>query len=203
MLLALQGTKSFLTLCSDHLIEVIRINNALSSTLKVPVLSIIIFAFQIWYIYLKINIKTIGWGRSVHLIVFWILFENVMSLHRTKATFIGLLEAGRVNKCVVTEKLGDALRMKMPGKACKKPRIRIGDRYITKNCLFWFVSILLGKWFIYLYSRLNFNVESGCILWSLVLQLTSSSVDAMTLHLGTTTTTYSYSSNPSLSSLSA
>jgi beta-mannan synthase len=60
-----------------------------------------------------------------------------MSLHRTKATFIGLLEAGRVNEwVVVTEKLGDALRMKMPGKASKKPRIRIGDRYITKNCLF-------------------------------------------------------------------
>lgn len=56
-----------------------------------------------------------------------------MSLHRTKATFIGLLETGRVNEWVVTEKLGDALRLKMPG---KKPHIRIGDRYITKNCLF-------------------------------------------------------------------
>ena len=67
------------------------------------------------------------------MIVFWILFENVMSLHRTKATFIGLLEAGRVNEWVVTEKLGDALRMKMPAKACKKPRIKIGDRYIRAS----------------------------------------------------------------------
>ncbi|KAL6603020.1 hypothetical protein ACP70R_043381 [Stipagrostis hirtigluma subsp. patula] len=68
--------------------------------------------------------------RSVHLIVFWILFENVMSLHRTKATLIGLLEAGRVNEWVVTEKLGDALKMKMASKASKKSRmsIRIGDR---------------------------------------------------------------------------
>ncbi|OEL20397.1 putative mannan synthase 9 [Dichanthelium oligosanthes] len=77
-------------------------------------------------------LNAVGTPRSVHLIVFWILFENVMSLHRTKATFIGLLEAGRVNEWVVTEKLGDALRMKMPGKAFRKPRMRIGDRYTTK-----------------------------------------------------------------------
>ncbi|KAE8731086.1 Glucomannan 4-beta-mannosyltransferase 2 [Hibiscus syriacus] len=38
--------------------------------------------------------------------------RNVMSLHRTKATFIGLLEAGRVNEWIVTEKLGDALKAK-------------------------------------------------------------------------------------------
>ena len=63
------------------------------------------------------------------MLVFWILFENVMSLHRTKATFIGLLEVGRVNEWVVTEKLGDALKMKMAAKATRKPRIRIGDRY--------------------------------------------------------------------------
>ena len=193
MLLALQGTNLFMN-------SVIQSSNWCNKNQQ----CLTHCALKVWSdIYLKINIKTIGWCRSVHLIVFWILFENVMSLHRTKATFIGLLEAGRVNEWVVTEKLGDALRMKMPGKASKKPRIRIGDRYITKNRTFWVFSIFLGKWFIYLYSRLNFNVESGCIFWSLVLQLTSCFVDAMTLHLGTTTTTYSYSSNPSLSSLSA
>ncbi|XP_039844135.1 probable glucomannan 4-beta-mannosyltransferase 9 [Panicum virgatum] len=73
-------------------------------------------------------LNAVGTPRSLHLIVFWVLFENVMSLHRTKATFIGLLEAGRVNEWVVTEKLGDALRMKMPGKGSKKPLMRIGDR---------------------------------------------------------------------------
>uniref|UniRef100_A0A0A8YGW4 glucomannan 4-beta-mannosyltransferase n=1 Tax=Arundo donax TaxID=35708 RepID=A0A0A8YGW4_ARUDO len=73
-------------------------------------------------------LNAIGTPRSVHLIVFWIIFENVMSLHRTKATFIGLLEAGRVNEWVVTEKLGEALKMKMAGKGSKKPRMRIGDR---------------------------------------------------------------------------
>jgi beta-mannan synthase len=56
-----------------------------------------------------------------------------MSLHRTKATFIGLLEAGRVNEWVVTEKLGDILKMKLPGKASKKLRTKIREireRYI-------------------------------------------------------------------------
>lgn len=67
--------------------------------------------------------------RSLHLLVFWILFENVMSLHRTKATFIGLLEAGRVNEWVVTEKLGEALKTKGVAKAAKKPRFRLGERY--------------------------------------------------------------------------
>jgi beta-mannan synthase len=55
-----------------------------------------------------------------------------MSLHRTKATLIGLLEAGRVNEWVVTEKIGAALNMKMAGKASKKPRMKIGDRYVTQ-----------------------------------------------------------------------
>ncbi|KAJ6892557.1 glucomannan 4-beta-mannosyltransferase 9 [Populus alba x Populus x berolinensis] len=73
-------------------------------------------------------LNAVGTPRSLHLMVFWILFENVMSLHRTKATFIGLLEIGRVNEWVVTEKLGDALKGKLPAKATKKPRIRIRER---------------------------------------------------------------------------
>lgn len=72
-------------------------------------------------------LNAVGTPRSLHLLVFWILFENVMSLHRTKATLIGLLEAGRVNEWVVTEKLGD-LKSKLGGKTLKKPRIRIGER---------------------------------------------------------------------------
>jgi beta-mannan synthase len=51
-----------------------------------------------------------------------------MSMHRTKATIIGLFEAGRVNEWVVTEKLGDALKTKSGGKASKKPYIRIDGR---------------------------------------------------------------------------
>ncbi|MFQ6640287.1 hypothetical protein Gotur_015247 [Gossypium turneri] len=73
-------------------------------------------------------LNAVGTPRSLHLVLFWIIFENVMSLHRTKATFIGLLEAGRVNEWVVTEKLGDGLKIKLGGKAPRKPRFRIGDR---------------------------------------------------------------------------
>ncbi|CAM0909934.1 unnamed protein product [Alopecurus aequalis] len=73
-------------------------------------------------------LNAVGTPRSIHLVIFWVLFENVMSLHRTKATFIGLLEAGRVNEWVVTEKLGDILKMKLPSKASKKLRTRISER---------------------------------------------------------------------------
>lgn len=61
--------------------------------------------------------------------VFWILFENVMSLHRMKATIIGLLETNRANEWIVTEKLGDAFKAKAGLKAPRKPRFRIGGRY--------------------------------------------------------------------------
>eukprot|EP01018_Ginkgo_biloba_P015619 Gb_27616 [translate_table: standard] len=99
--------------------------------------------------------------RSLHLLVFWILFENVMSLHRTKATMIGLLEAGRVNEWVVTEKLGDALKHKTV-KQMKKPRSRIGERIhvlelLTGVYLFFCASydLAFGKnhFFIYLYLQ--------------------------------------------------
>ena len=65
--------------------------------------------------------------RSLHLIVFWILFENVMSLHRTKATFVGLFDLNRVNEWIVTEKLGDALKSKF-GKFGKKGTMKFGER---------------------------------------------------------------------------
>lgn len=56
-----------------------------------------------------------------------------MSLHRTKATFIGLFEAGRVNEWIVTEKLGD-IKAKLGGsKVSKKPRFRIGERYKSSS----------------------------------------------------------------------
>ncbi|XP_031270869.1 glucomannan 4-beta-mannosyltransferase 9-like [Pistacia vera] len=73
-------------------------------------------------------LNAVGTPRSLHLMVFWILFENVMSLHRTKATFIGLMEGVRVNEWIVTEKLGDALKFKAGSKTPRKPRFLIGDR---------------------------------------------------------------------------
>ncbi|KAJ7971485.1 Glucomannan 4-beta-mannosyltransferase 9 [Quillaja saponaria] len=73
-------------------------------------------------------LNAVGTPRSLHLLVFWILFENVMSLHRAKATIIGLLEASRVNEWIVTEKLGDAFKGKAATKAPRKPRFRFGER---------------------------------------------------------------------------
>ncbi|KAL3646800.1 hypothetical protein CASFOL_009344 [Castilleja foliolosa] len=66
--------------------------------------------------------------RSMHLLVFWILFENVMSLHRSKAAITGLIEANRVNEWVVTEKLGNTMKQKHNSKASKRPRSRIRER---------------------------------------------------------------------------
>lgn len=62
------------------------------------------------------------------MLIFWILFENVMAMHRAKATLMGFFEIGRVNEWIVTEKLGEALKLKSAIKAFKKHRFRIGDR---------------------------------------------------------------------------
>lgn len=63
---------------------------------------------------------TMATPRSFYLVIIWILFENVMAMHRTKGTWIGLLEGGRVNEWVVTEKLGDALKNKLLSKVVQK-----------------------------------------------------------------------------------
>jgi beta-mannan synthase len=68
-----------------------------------------------------------------------------MSLHRTKATIIGLLEASRVNEWIVTEKLGDALKGKASGKGLKRFRFRIGDRYKISRILLHSVSNISKK----------------------------------------------------------
>ncbi|KAH9671346.1 glucomannan 4-beta-mannosyltransferase 9 [Citrus sinensis] len=71
--------------------------------------------------------------RSFHLIVFWILFENVMSLLRAKAAIIGLLEANRVNEWVVTEKHGNTKKQKNNIKTLKKSRSQVGERRIQQR----------------------------------------------------------------------
>lgn len=50
--------------------------------------------------------------RSFYLGIPWVLFENIMSFHRTKGLLIGLFEAKRANEWIVTEKLGDAFEGK-------------------------------------------------------------------------------------------
>jgi beta-mannan synthase len=44
---------------------------------------------------------------------FWILFENVMAMHRTRAALTGLFETMNVNQWVVTEKVGDHVKDKL------------------------------------------------------------------------------------------
>lgn len=61
------------------------------------------------------------------MLAFWLLFENVMLLHRTKGMLIGLFETGWVNEWVVTEKLGDTLKTKLASKP-KKLCFRIWQR---------------------------------------------------------------------------
>jgi beta-mannan synthase len=43
---------------------------------------------------------------------FWILFENVMAMHRMRAAMVGLLGTPSVNQWVVTEKKGQLVRDK-------------------------------------------------------------------------------------------
>ncbi|KAH7855370.1 hypothetical protein Vadar_024115 [Vaccinium darrowii] len=97
--------------------------------------------------------------RSMHLLVFWILFENVMSLHRSKAAIIGLLEANRVNEWVVTEKLGNTSKQKCNAKIAKKPHSRIAERiHVLELIMGMFMlhcaiyNLLFGKdhFFVYL-----------------------------------------------------
>lgn len=80
--------------------------------------------------YFDYSSLTYTWHRSMHLLVFWILFENVMSLHRTKAAIIGLLEANRVNEWVVTEKLGNTMKQRNNAKpsTSRTPLFRITER---------------------------------------------------------------------------
>ena len=54
-----------------------------------------------------------------------------MSLHRTKAAIIGLLEANRVNEWVVTEKLGNTMKQKNNLIVLTKPRPQTGERYTS------------------------------------------------------------------------
>ncbi|EPS65139.1 hypothetical protein M569_09640, partial [Genlisea aurea] len=108
--------------------------------------------------------------RSLHLLIFWILFENVMSLHRSKATLIGLLEGGRVNEWIVTKKLGDALKSKSNPIAFKRTsrfrrlhllEITTGGYLMLCGCY----DVVSGnnRYFIYLFAQAAafFIVGSG------------------------------------------
>ncbi|XP_024641557.1 glucomannan 4-beta-mannosyltransferase 9 isoform X2 [Medicago truncatula] len=81
--------------------------------------------------------------RSLHLVVFWILFENTMSLNRAKATIIGILETSRVNEWIVTEKLGNALK-DQDSKGLEKLQFKIGNRIHMSELFVGFYLLFCG-----------------------------------------------------------
>ncbi|XP_074588839.1 putative glucomannan 4-beta-mannosyltransferase 11 [Curcuma longa] len=92
---------------------------------------VVIPKWGVFYVPTLITIlNSVGTPRSLHLIVIWVFFENVMSLHRCKAVYIGLLEAGRVNEWVVTEKLGNALKTKQISAVAKKFPRNLWERFL-------------------------------------------------------------------------
>ena len=82
-----------------------------------------------------------------------------MSLHRTKAIFIGLLEAGSINEWIVTNKLGDALKTKEVAKSFKKPQSKMGERCALMHQNFHLLSFHLHiKLKLFLYKQ-KFRIE--------------------------------------------
>ncbi|XP_048541551.1 probable glucomannan 4-beta-mannosyltransferase 3 [Triticum urartu] len=98
--------------------------------IKIPAWGVVYIPTAITILYAVRN------PSSIHFIPFWILFENVMSFHRTKATFIGLLELGSVNEWVVTEKLGSVSNTKPVPQILERPRCRFWDRWTVSELLF-------------------------------------------------------------------
>uniref|UniRef100_A0A0D9X867 glucomannan 4-beta-mannosyltransferase n=1 Tax=Leersia perrieri TaxID=77586 RepID=A0A0D9X867_9ORYZ len=120
-------------------------------------------------------LKAVGTPSSFHLVILWVLFENVMSLHRIKAAVTGLLEAGRVNEWVVTEKLGDANKTKPVTNGSdtvkvidvelttplvpklKKRRTRFWDRYHYAE-IFVGICIILSGFYDVFYAKKGYYI---------------------------------------------
>ncbi|XP_020090898.1 probable mannan synthase 6 [Ananas comosus] len=112
---------------------------------------VIIPKWELLYVPTVITLlNSVGTPRSLHLIILWVLFENVMSLHRCKAIFIGLLEAGRANEWIVTEKLGDMLKTKPVIRVTEN--LRIKERFHLLE-LGLGVFLLLCAFFDYAFRR--------------------------------------------------
>ncbi|XP_062220272.1 probable glucomannan 4-beta-mannosyltransferase 6 [Phragmites australis] len=83
-------------------------------------------------------LSSVGTPRSIHLIILWVLFENVMALHRFKAILIGFFEAGRANEWIVTQKLGSIHKLKSIVRVTTNRRFK--DRF---HCLEIFIGMFL------------------------------------------------------------
>ncbi|XP_048560620.1 probable glucomannan 4-beta-mannosyltransferase 7 isoform X2 [Triticum urartu] len=73
--------------------------------------------------------------KNIHLLPFWILFESVMTMHRTRAALVGLFEFSEFNEWVVTKKTGNNFEdNKVP--LLQKTRKRLRDRVNFPEILF-------------------------------------------------------------------
>ncbi|KAJ4818030.1 cellulose synthase like [Rhynchospora pubera] len=75
-------------------------------------------------------LNSVGTPSSFHLIIFWIFFENVMSLHRMRATLSGVFEVGKVNEWIVTKKLGSSSKPAKTEESMKRTRPSIINRVL-------------------------------------------------------------------------
>ncbi|KAK8931352.1 putative mannan synthase 4 [Platanthera zijinensis] len=94
-----------------HIVTFLFYSIVVPASVLVPDLSIPLWG--VMYIPTAITaLNALSNPRFIHIMPFWVVFENVMSLHRMKATLLGLLDMGNVNEWVVTEKLGEAPKTK-------------------------------------------------------------------------------------------
>ncbi|KAM0869369.1 hypothetical protein ACQ4PT_040739 [Festuca glaucescens] len=89
--------------------------------------------------------------RSLHLMPFWILFENVMSMHRMRAALTGLFETAHANDWVVTEKVGDLVNddHNVPLLEPLKPTERAERIYIPELLLALYLLICASYDFVF------------------------------------------------------
>ncbi|KAK3157536.1 hypothetical protein QOZ80_2AG0123890 [Eleusine coracana subsp. coracana] len=108
---------------------------------------------------------------SLHLMPFWILFENVMSMHRMRAALTGLFETACANDWVVTEKVGDPMKadLNVPLLEPVKPTECVERIYIPELLLALYLLIcasydcILGshKYYMYIYLQAFAYVVMG------------------------------------------
>ncbi|GJN20567.1 hypothetical protein PR202_gb07959 [Eleusine coracana subsp. coracana] len=108
---------------------------------------------------------------SLHLMPFWILFENVMSMHRMRAALTGLFETAHANDWVVTEKVGDPMKadLNVPLLEPVKPTECVERIYIPELLLALYLLIcasydfILGshKYYMYIYLQAFAYVVMG------------------------------------------
>ncbi|KFK34844.1 hypothetical protein AALP_AA5G200500 [Arabis alpina] len=99
-------------------------------------------------------LNAIATPKSFYLILYWILFENVMAMHRSKGTLIGLLETSRVKEWVVTQKLG--VRENLIPRYSFPERLRW--REITVGMYLFicgYYDFVFGKTYLYVYLFLQ------------------------------------------------